>query len=411
MAFGDALLGIEQQLVPANTDFNQLLTDPTRIQPASVQNPQAPTVPTQLDESTPIQLSPDNVKRVKGIGKFFNTIGEVLADPATQKALSSIGIGLDPRGVGGALGQLGISLAEANARDEFRAAIAAGGDPNLVQVSGLSPEGRLTELEAFRQGQTLASEEEQRQIENQRADVALEQAQQRVDISRDALGLRRLDQLNTQRAQDIREAELENQRVLAERRLELDIEKTRIAAQRSRTQALIDQARLRALDREDEQAKLKEFEQVNKLRLDIAEATREELEELNTQLRVAEADLKRFESTSEPGFFKSFRSSNVREFEDGKAARQDVIDQLRNTIRDKESLVNEMTEDISTAITTFQGINPIGTGTSSAEGGQGTVPQLNLEQAKSFPENTPFRAPSGQVVVRRGQEFFPVPSQ
>lgn len=111
MAFGDGLLNIENQLVDRQGLTNALSQTPPKVDTAALQIlGGGPTAPTELQEPQFV-LTPDNSKRLKGIGKFINGLTDVLSDSATQKALASIGIGLDPRGVGGVLGNLGISLA------------------------------------------------------------------------------------------------------------------------------------------------------------------------------------------------------------------------------------------------------------------------------------------------------------
>ena len=208
MAFGDALLGIQEQLVPDEISSLVAADDtPPRFQGqpvARLGRTLEERLPTSLPEPN-FTLTPDNSKRVKGIGKFISNLGDVLADPATQKALSSIGIGLDPRGVGGVLGQFGISLAEENARDQFRAAIAAGGDPAQIRVSGLSSEGRQAVLaegvqaqEQTRQDRLVTLREEDQAFDQESTRIRLSQDEQRLEQQERSIQIRE-DELSVSR--------------------------------------------------------------------------------------------------------------------------------------------------------------------------------------------------------------------
>ena len=408
MAFGDALLGIQEQLVPAQgTDFGSILSDPQPVGGASVQQLPAtlPATGVAPQEAPVLQLSPDNVKRMKGIGKFFNSLTDVLADPATQKALASIGIGLDPRGVGGTLGQLGSSLAEANARDEFRAAIEAGGDPNSIRVSGLSSEGRLTELEAFRQGQSLTRQEEQRQFENVQTVEAGERQQQVLNIREGELSL-------DQRSADLREEELEESIRRQKLDEELDQAKLKLDESRVKFQNLRDLASARASDALAASREEGEIVDVNKQRVAFLDETATQRTDLQGKLRKAQRELEEAEANT-TGLTAALRRGFSETVGDGSQRGKDAqtvaqarlkVGEIERAIADLDNMQRQVLQDFQKDLAGQTNFAPISVTSGQSQTTPGQLPQVEagpgelpvartLEEFNTITEGTTFFMP------------------
>lgn len=373
MAFGDALLGIQEQLVPSELD-NALSGAPVRALPARQLD-----IPTQLAEPN-FTLTPDNSKRLKGIGKFLNSAADVLADPATQKALATIGIGLDPRGVGGALGGLGVSLAEENARDEFRAAIAAGGDPSQIQVSGLSSEGRQAVLGEVNEGSELQRRSglEERALALRESDS---QFDQEVELLKSQLDERRLElqEGNLEARQDeldiSRQARFDN----------LEIQKTKVQLDRIRTniQNQVDLARIEATQQESEartdRANTDALIKINQQRGKQVEALTEVEAELQGKLRSAQQQFD--EVKSKRGRF--FGGSSDEEF----TSAAQTVAQLESQMAEAQGLRESLLQDISSDLA------------AESERIQGSLP--GAESQASTPRQTPTETNVGEIPVVR----------
>jgi hypothetical protein len=139
-------------------------------------------------------------KSTKTFGKFFNLLGDIISDPRTRKALGATGIALDPNGVGGALGQLGIDFAEADAQAAFRRDIELGGNPNLVKTPGLSPEGRRSVIDEQLDIQQQATDARNRKFDEELRLINVSLAEERNRLSEERLEA--LETSNEQRAEN-----------------------------------------------------------------------------------------------------------------------------------------------------------------------------------------------------------------
>jgi len=392
MAFGDGLSGIENQLVP--DIFGQALSQTAPgagLETLSVQQPQ---VPTQLQEPN-FTLTPENSKRVKGLGKFISNLGDVLADPATQKALASIGIGLDPRGVGGVLGNFGISLAEENARDEFRAAIAAGGDPNQISISGLSTQGRQAVLNEGLQAQEASRDE--RLLQLREDDQTFDQEIQRIRI-----GLEEERLAQQERSIQVREDELEVSREVRTRELELSATRTELDRIRTQVQNTADLARIEAAKLESEartdRANTDSLIKLNQQRGKQVEGLVEIEQDLQGKLRTAQQNLEEVQGRRG----KLFGAASDEELVAATQAVAQIETQLSEARTLREGLLNDISTDLAAESERIRGTL---SGSESTAGTQLQTPRAPTSNA-TIGDIPVVRTPEEFGRIKEGQQFF-----
>ncbi len=108
-----------------------------------------PIVPEDDSDTADGRISPSETAE---LGGFFTNFSKVLANPASQKFLASLGMQISPHNT--KLGEFGIGVAEANAQASFRKQLESGVSSGDAKTPGLSPEGRDSVLAAFNAEET-----------------------------------------------------------------------------------------------------------------------------------------------------------------------------------------------------------------------------------------------------------------
>lgn len=387
-------------------------------------SPQAPT--NQLPYEPPeisFQNPDQDPKRLKGFAKAISTFSDIIQEPAVRKMLGAVGIGLDPRGVGGQLGQLGVALAEENARQGFRQSLEEGASPAEAAAAnrGISSEGRLAEEQAF----NLLG---QQALDQQNKERQLAQGDRRLDQEDAALGLRAssLD-LDKDKLALAEEAEA-NRLALGETRNRIDQQLADIRESRSKYENLRDAAYARRVDAGLEDGEDSNFRDVNRVRDQLLDQLAEQQEELQATLSAATRELTAIDNGRSKFFRRGLTVNAVRKLFG--AGERDLTPEEKEYLQDRAAVIaarnaaqnalelnrlyqDELINETQNDVRGRSDYTPANVDRNRRAGGSQTtpnIPRVTLQEAANLPEGTVFQAPDGKFYSRTPNGAVPVTS-